>query len=191
MKLSLEAKMESVAHSQDMKTEQPTAKDVQDTCHATAATQPVEAPKELEGTKEDKGSKVPPGKQQQPMVPMTVSATNRTNDPEMTADRLKDLKSRLQQIKKNLKQERKETKAKSKTQTKPKTAAKSRADTKGKKDVKKTTRNDKEEESDNALDSESELTGDDQGLCEESPKEVASPCGEAHVFFLSVRRKHV
>jgi hypothetical protein len=198
VKMSLDSKMECAAGPQDMTTEQPVAKDVQHPCHATPATRPVEAPKEPEETKKDEGSRVPSGKQpaetketkedegsrvptgkQQPMVPMTVSATNGTNDPEMTADRIKDLKSRLAETKKNMKKERKETKSKSSVQKKAQTAAKSKPGTKGKKDVKKTTRKDKQEESDNALESESELTGEDQVLAEEASEEMV----EAHFFF--------
>ena len=192
VKMSLDSKMECAAGPQDMTTEQPVAKDAQHPCHATPATRPVEAPKEPEETKKDEGSRVPSGKQpaetketkedegsrvpsgkQQPMVPMTVSAINGTNDPEMTADRIKDLKSRLQETKKNLKKERKEAKSKSSVQKKAQTAAKSKPGAKGKKDVKKTTRKDKQEES------ESELTDEDQVLAEEASEEMV----EAHFFF--------
>eukprot|EP00435_Cladocopium_sp_Y103_P058278 s510_g20.t1 len=201
VKMSLESKMDCVAGSQDLKTEQPVAspsalaapvgmikeseekEEDKESRVPTEKQQPmvptpveVTKEKESEGNNGDKGSEVPTEKQQ-PMVPMTVAATNTTNDPEMSKGRIQDLKTRLEQTKKALKKEKKEGKAKSKAEKKQTTAAKSKAQTKGKQ-KKKTN---KEEESDKPLDSESELSGEDQQLPEESSEEMVEASGEAQL----------
>ena len=82
-----------------------------------------------------------------PMVPMTIAGTNQHNDPEMSAQRVKELKDKISAAKRNNKPVRKNA-----AKPKPQTATKSKAKAKSKKSVPKET------EDENTLDSEEELS---------------------------------
>ena len=121
----------------------------------------------------------------QPMVPLTLAATNRKNDPELSEVRVADLEQQLKDTKKQLKAEKKTAKSADDKKVK-KSAAKTKvAKTKAKPaKVTKRKKQDEDEDEDNALDSEEELSNE-----ETLPAESASdteptepPAAEAAVF---------